>query len=135
MRVLYWGQHVEDFRAAFDAALAGRGADVVLLWESDADGLRRALAVEHHHIHLVALAPANLESLRELRCLQAVLSGLPVIVLLPSDTPEAVEVTHEFYPRFVASIDEGLPNAAIVAANIVLGGKHNGEGKIRNQRL
>ncbi len=119
MSMLYWGRGREDFGGCLESHCAGFSSSDEMLEEASVGDLQLRLAAERAELRLVVLVPASVAELTELLALNPLLSGIPVILLLPSDDNEALALAHRFHPRFVSCADGALADAAAVAANIL----------------
>ena len=119
MCILYYGRGAKEFTAQMK--FLGRHEQGLHEFNSETglDALRFAIATQRTELSVVVLAPPLIEELEELLCLMPLLSGVPIILLLPSDDAEIISLAHQFHPRYVTSFEAGLENAASVTLNIL----------------
>lgn len=118
MSILYWGQGIEDFKMSLKSCYQNENAAGALREESNLDEFRIKLTTQRTEVRLVVLAPASADELMDLFELNPLLSGIPIILLLPPCSYDTLMLAHRFHPRFVATTHGALPHAATVAVNI-----------------
>ncbi len=123
MSILYWGHGSEGFKTVFESSCEHADTAGKLHTGTNSEGLWGALATQRADLRLVVLAPASAKELQDLLPLNALLSGIPVILLLQSDDNDTLDLAHRFHPRFVSSARGALGDAAAVAANIIKNGR------------
>ena len=127
MCILYWGLGYEAFKACIIAHAHAKKALPDLQWEHSVDALHaKLLDLRGTGPQLVVLAPPAAGELKNALPVAPLLSGIPTIVISPSNDSETVKLAHRFRPRFVSYGIAMLADAAAVAVNIIQrgNGKH-----------
>ena len=119
MSVLYWGRGFDNFSERLARHPGNGGGCEGLFQIANLAELRASLAARHADLHFVVLAPSTHDELNELVALASLLSGIAIIVLLPSSERETIALAHRLRPRFVLPANGDLDEAVAVVVNIL----------------